>query len=109
MLYANISKAFSGKIHLLYKIYCNKKLSTKFYLLLFGVDSFIESFNGSFRDECLNTNWFLSLHDARLKIDSWRRDYNTFRTHSSLQGLTPEEVEFEMLNNKENSNLTLPS
>ena len=70
---------------------------------------FIESFNGSFRDECLNTNWFLSLHDARLKIDSWRRDYNTFRTHSSLQGLTPEEVEFEMLNNKENSNLTLPS
>lgn len=70
---------------------------------------FIESFNGSFRDECLNTNWFLSLHDARLKIDSWRRDYNTFRPHSSLQGLTPEEVEFEMLNNKENSNLALSS
>lgn len=33
---------------------------------------FIESFNGSFRDECLNTNWFLSLENAKLKIESWR-------------------------------------
>ncbi|BBD46526.1 Integrase catalytic region [Petrimonas sp. IBARAKI] len=70
---------------------------------------FIKSFNGSFRDECLNTNWFLSLHDARLKIESWLRNYNTFRPHISLQGLTPEEVEFEMLNDKENSNLALSS
>lgn len=38
---------------------------------------FIESFNGSFRDECLNTNWFLSLSDARAKIESFRRDYNS--------------------------------
>ncbi|MDD2283961.1 MAG: IS3 family transposase [Paludibacter sp.] len=70
---------------------------------------FIESFNGSFRDECLNTNWFLSLHDARLKIASRRRDYNAFRLHSSLQGLTPEQAEYEMLNYKENSNLALSS
>ncbi len=35
---------------------------------------FIESFNGSFRDECLNTNWFLSLPDAKNKIEQWRRD-----------------------------------
>jgi putative transposase len=35
---------------------------------------FIESFNGSFRDQCLNTNWFLSLQDSRAKIESWRRD-----------------------------------
>jgi putative transposase len=54
---------------------------------------FIESFNGSLRDECLNTNWFLSLEDARFKIESWRRDYNEYRPHSSLQGLTPEQVE----------------
>lgn len=54
---------------------------------------FIESFNGSLRDECLNTNWFLSLEDARDKIEFWRRDYNHFRPHSSLQGLTPEQVE----------------
>jgi putative transposase len=54
---------------------------------------FIESFNGSFRDECLNTNWFLSLEDAKLKIESWRRDYNEYRPHSSLQGLTPSQVD----------------
>jgi putative transposase len=53
---------------------------------------FIESFNGSFRDECLNTNWFLSLPDARAKIESFRRDYNSYRPHSSLQGMTPEEA-----------------
>jgi putative transposase len=52
---------------------------------------FIESFNGSFRDECLNTHWFLSLEDARQKIESWRQDYNHFRTHSSLGDITPNE------------------
>jgi putative transposase len=36
----------------------------------------VESFNGSFRDECLNVNWFLSMEDAREKIEKWRRDYN---------------------------------
>jgi len=45
---------------------------------------FIESFNGSFRDECLNTNWFLSLEDAKEKIEQWREEYNKFRPHSSL-------------------------
>jgi putative transposase len=48
-----------------------------------------ESFNGSFRDECLNTNWFLSLKDAKEKIESWRIDYNDWRPHSSLDNLTP--------------------
>lgn len=50
---------------------------------------FIESFNGSLRDECLNTHWFLSLDDAREKIESWRVDYNHFRPHSSLADSTP--------------------
>lgn len=68
---------------------------------------FIESFNGSFRDECLNTNWFLSLQDARAKIELWRRDYNSYRPHSSLQDRTPEQVEFEMLKYRENSNLAV--
>lgn len=53
---------------------------------------FIESFNGSFRDECLNSHWFLSLEDAREKIEAWRQEYNMFRPHSSLGGLTPDEV-----------------
>lgn len=50
---------------------------------------FIESFNGSFRDECLNAHWFLSLDDAREKIERWRKDYNHFRPHSSLGDATP--------------------
>lgn len=52
---------------------------------------FIESFNGSFRDECLNVNWFLSLDDAAEKIDTWRYEYNEYRPHSSLHNLTPME------------------
>ena len=68
---------------------------------------FIESFNGSFRDECLNTNWFLSLSDARAKIESFRRDYNTYRPHSSLQGMTPEEAEIEYVRNPEFSTFEL--
>jgi len=47
-------------------------------------NALIESFNGSFRDECLNIHWLLSLDDARQKIEQWRRDYNRFRPHSSL-------------------------
>jgi putative transposase len=52
---------------------------------------FIESFNGSFRDECLNTHWFLSLDDARRKIESWRVDYNHVWTHSSIGDVPPAE------------------
>ena len=55
-------------------------------------NALIESFNGKFRAECLNENWFLSLADARDKIDRWRDDYNRHRPHSSLGDLTP--VEF---------------
>jgi putative transposase len=52
---------------------------------------FIESFNGSFRDECLNVNWFLSLEDAYEKINEWVNEYNSFRPHSSLNEMTPAE------------------
>jgi len=54
-------------------------------------NAFAESFIGSLRDECLNVNWFLSLEDACDKIEQWRLDYNTFRPHSSLDDLTPNE------------------
>lgn len=53
---------------------------------------FIESFNGSFRDECLNVNWFLSIEDATQKIQLFKVEYNEYRPHSSLGGLTPSEV-----------------
>jgi putative transposase len=52
---------------------------------------FIESFNGRLREECLNVNWFLTVVDARRKIEAWRRDYNEQRPHSSLGYLTPEQ------------------
>ena len=55
-------------------------------------NAYIESFNGSFRDGCLNTNWFLSLEDATEKIEACRTEYNTFKPHSSLEGLTPQKV-----------------
>jgi putative transposase len=54
-------------------------------------NSFIESFNGRFRDECLNANWFESLADARRKIEAWRQEYNQHRPHSALAYRTPEE------------------
>jgi putative transposase len=46
-------------------------------------NAFIESFNGRLRDECLNVNIFLSLSDARSKLELWRQDYNECRPHSS--------------------------
>lgn len=51
---------------------------------------YIESFTGSFRNECLNVHWFLSLDDARAKIETWRQDDNAYRPHQSLDGLSPE-------------------
>lgn len=55
-------------------------------------NAFIESFNGSFRYECLNVNWFLSLEDAREKINAFKEEYNHFRLHSALGNLTPIEA-----------------
>ncbi len=54
-------------------------------------NAFIESFNGKFRDECLNEHWFLDLEDARKTIEAWRIDYNTCRPHSALGYATPQE------------------
>jgi putative transposase len=54
-------------------------------------NAFVESFNGKFRDECLNEHWFTSLTEARDRIEQWRVDYNQVRPHSSLDDLTPQE------------------
>jgi putative transposase len=54
-------------------------------------NAFIESFNGKFRDECLNEHWFLSLQEAQLVIEAWRREYNEERTHSAIGDVTPQE------------------
>jgi hypothetical protein len=54
-------------------------------------NGYVESFNGRFRDECLNENWFTDLADAREKIAEWQQDYNQARPHSALGYRTPEE------------------
>ena len=54
-------------------------------------NAFIESFNGRFRDECLNDHWFTSLAEARILIAAWRQDYNQCRPHSALGYQTPAE------------------
>jgi putative transposase len=52
-------------------------------------NSFAESLIGRLRDECLNTNWFISLKHTRDAIEEWRRDYNEIKPHSSLKVITP--------------------
>jgi len=59
----------------------------------------IESFNGKFRDECLNENWFLNLSDARRIIGKWVDEYNACRPHSALGGLTPSELASQLNGN----------
>lgn len=54
-------------------------------------NAYVESFNGRFRDECLNEHWFTSLAHARAVIEAWRREYNEERPKGSLGGLTPTE------------------
>jgi len=54
-------------------------------------NALVESFNGRLRQECLNEHWFLSLADARSKIEQWRRFYNEERPHGALAWKTPEE------------------
>ena len=52
-------------------------------------NAYIESFNGRFRDECLNEHWFTSLAHAQALIEAWRREYNEERPRKGLGGLTP--------------------
>lgn len=54
-------------------------------------NAFVESFNGKFRDACLNQHWFRDLHEARQEIAHWRTHYNEVRPHSSLNYLPPSE------------------
>ena len=52
-------------------------------------NAYIESFNGKFRDECLNEHWFTTLAHAQDVITAWRQDYNQERPHSALDYRTP--------------------
>ena len=68
-------------------------------------NAYIESFNGRFRDECLNEHWFLTMAHARRSIEAWRIEYNTERPHSSLGNLTPEEYAKNGLSRSERADL----
>jgi putative transposase len=49
----------------------------------------IEAFNARLRAECLNASWFLSIADARQRLEAWRREHNDERPHGPLRNLTP--------------------
>jgi putative transposase len=69
-------------------------------------NAYIESFNGRFRDECLNDHWFLTLHEARVLIEAWRKDYNSARPHSSIGYIAP--LEFAAKHQFVNQDSTAP-
>lgn len=73
---------------------------------------YVESFNGRFRDECLNERWFTTLDDARRSIAAWMQHYNEEREHGSL-GMTPREFAktraVERVENAESAFPTLPT
>jgi putative transposase len=76
-------------------------------------NGFIESFNGTLRDECLNQHYFAGLHDAREKLRRWRDIYNQQRPHNSIQNERPEayrlawEQQHQVQQSKEELSLTL--
>lgn len=67
-------------------------------------NAFIESFNGTFRDDCLNQHWFRSLAEARLLIEHWRsQDYNLIRPHSSIGRIPPDSFALQYPNPQPNN------
>ena len=56
-------------------------------------NAFIETFNGSLRDECFNLHWFTTLAEAKVIVEAWRRDYNESRPHMALGHRTPQEYQ----------------
>ena len=70
-------------------------------------NGYIESFNGKFRDECLNEQWFETLAQARAAISVWRQDYNEVRPHSSCGRMPP--AKFAALRRQQSINATQPN
>ncbi|NEJ01291.1 transposase [Rhizobium leguminosarum] len=64
-------------------------------------NGFVESFNGNFRDECLNETLFSSLTQARTEITAWKEDYNQNRPHSSLGNIIPSEFALKIVLEKQ--------
>jgi putative transposase len=69
-------------------------------------NAFIESLNGTFRHECLDSHAFRTIREAKEKIEEWRNEYNTERPHSSLGHQTPQEVEINFFGKEKKGKLT---
>ena len=69
-------------------------------------NAYIETFNGKFRDECLNDHYFNNLEHARAVIAAWRRDYNEARPHSAIGRMPP--AEFAARHRSGTTNATEP-
>jgi transposase InsO family protein len=69
-------------------------------------NAYIESFNGRFRDECLNEHWFTSLAHAQTVIEQWRREYNEKRPKKVLGGLTPTAYALQLTKEAETAKVT---
>jgi putative transposase len=61
-------------------------------------NAYAESFNDKIRQECFNEHWFPNLSEARRIVEEWRQEYNSFRPHSSLGDLTPQEFAARAVN-----------
>jgi putative transposase len=59
-------------------------------------NAYVESFNGTFRAECLNAHWFTSLTEAQQIVETWRGEYNESRPHRALGEKTPNEFANEI-------------
>ena len=69
-------------------------------------NGFVESFNGSLRDECLDVNWFESLDEAKAIIEAWRVDYNESRPHMALHGQAPGEFAKRLMELPDTNSIT---
>ena len=88
-LFVDNGSQFSGRLLDLWAYHCNVRID--FSRPGKPTDnSYVETFNGSLRDECLNVHWFETMEDAKAIIEAWRRDYNETRPHTSLNDVAPE-------------------
>lgn len=69
-------------------------------------NAYIETFNGSLRDECLNLHWFEMLAEARQLIEAWRVEYNVSRPHMALGNILPVEYALQASNQRGSMVLT---
>ena len=89
-LFVDNGSEFSGRLLDLWAYHCKARID--FSRPGKPTDNcYVETFNGSLRDECLNLHWFETLEDAKAIIEAWRRDYNETRPHMALKDAAPEE------------------